>query len=117
MPIFQRNNRRASKLSVPEVEEIRYLYQQGKLTQGDLSRRFGVSVVQIGRIVRGEVWQQLPVLSPLMSEGELKESATRMLAMQEKLQEDAVARLHELVEAPKKLVDTMLDEIRSPLDE
>ena len=105
---------------MPEVQEIRHLYNQGRVTQGDLSRRFGVSVIQIGRIVRGEVWQQLPTLEHLMSQGELRESADRMLAMQEQLQRDTAAKLQadaaELMKADK-FIDELAGQPRSPLDE
>ena len=120
MPAFQKSNRRASKLSVPEVQEIRHLYNQGRLTQGDLSRRFGVSVIQIGRIVRGEVWQQLPTLEHLMSQGELKESAARMLEMQEKLQAESAAKLQADAAELKKadgFLEELINEPRNPLDE
>jgi len=115
MPNFSQGNRRASKLSFPEVAEIRRLYAQGVITQGDLSRRFGVSVIQIGRIVRGEVWQQLPVMDRGMSEGELKESAERMLALQQSL--TGAAKLEQVAKDLNK-GNEMVDElIRSPLDE
>jgi len=44
------------KLTYSQVQEIRTLYEAGT-TQGQLCREYGVSVVQIGRIVRGEVWK------------------------------------------------------------
>ena len=47
-------------------------------TQGSLSRRFGVSVGQIGRIVRGESWQNSFDRTP-----DLEQSAKRLLALQE----------------------------------
>ena len=78
MTAFAQGNRRASKLSMSDVQEIRRLYSEGRVTQGSLSRQFHVSVIQIGRIVRGEVWQQLPVLGNMISEGELKDSEERM---------------------------------------
>jgi predicted transcriptional regulator len=114
MAAFQQHNRRASKLSIPEVMEIRELYRKGSVTQGQLSRQFGVSVIQIGRIVRGEVWQQMPTLDPIMSEGALKESAARMLALQEQL---TAKRLSDAVAEANK-GNTMVEELkRSPLDE
>ena len=45
------------KLSKEQVQEIRENYGKG-VTQGALSRHFGVSIGQIGRIVRGESWQE-----------------------------------------------------------
>ena len=116
---FSQGNRKASKLSVPQVIEIRLLYEQGKFSQGALARRFQVSVIQIGRIVRGEVWQNLPVLDPVMSEGEVKESAARMLALSEKVAGSGTAKLQETA-ADLNKGNVMLDELtnsRSPLDE
>jgi len=83
MTEFQQSNVKASKLGISEVQEIRRLYNAGMTTQGALSRKFSVSVIQIGRIVRGEVWQKIPSFSPKLSEGELKDSAERMYALQQ----------------------------------
>lgn len=57
MSKFGRFNTRAARLSPEQVLEIRQAYSQGE-TQGSLCRRFGVSVGTIGRIVRGETWNQ-----------------------------------------------------------
>jgi transcriptional regulator with XRE-family HTH domain len=51
---FRRGHTRNAKLSPAEVLEIRELYHQQNWTQGALARRFGMSIVSIGRIVRGE---------------------------------------------------------------
>lgn len=53
--MFGRSNRAAKKLTLEEVVEIRRRYDSGD-TQGALARSFGISAVQIGRIVRGESW-------------------------------------------------------------
>lgn len=52
---FGRNNRRAAKLGAVQVEEMRREYDLG-VTQRELGAKFGVSVGQVGRIVRGESW-------------------------------------------------------------
>lgn len=54
---FRQNNKAQGnrKLTYGQVQDIRTLYAAGS-TQGALCREYGVSVVQIGRIVRGEVW-------------------------------------------------------------
>jgi len=83
---FQRNNIRRAVLTASKVEEIRRLYSKGAVTQGQLSRDYGVSVVQIGRIVRGEVWQGLGPVEA--SQRELEASAEKMLALQRKLEEE-----------------------------
>lgn len=77
---FGRNNLRRSVLTASKVGEIRALYGKGHVTQGQLARDYGVSVVQIGRIVRGEVWQGLGPQQ--VGARELEESAARMLALQ-----------------------------------
>ena len=53
--MFERKNSKAAKLTPEMVRQIRQYYAEGA-TQGDLCRHFGVSVGQIGRIVRGESW-------------------------------------------------------------
>lgn len=79
--MFERNNRTAKKLTLSQVAEIRELYAQGA-TQGQLCRRFGMSVGQIGRIVRGESWaaDAQPVSMPRASD--IEASAKRLLQVQ-----------------------------------
>ena len=57
MTTFGLRNNAARKLTAYEVGELRRMYQEGA-TQGALAKSYGVSVGQIGRIVRGESWQQ-----------------------------------------------------------
>ena len=54
--VFEARNKKAQKMTAGEVAELRQLYGQGA-TQGELCRRFGIYVGQVGRIVRGESWQ------------------------------------------------------------
>lgn len=56
MSKFTAGHRRSAKLSADQVRRMRELYSEGA-TQGSLARAFGVSVGQVGRIVRGESWQ------------------------------------------------------------
>ena len=51
-------NARSAKLTGEQILEIRDLYEAG-WSQGRLAREFKMSVVQIGRIVRGESWAKL----------------------------------------------------------
>ena len=53
--MFERKNSSAAKLTAEDVRLIREYYGEGA-TQGQLCRHYGVSVGQIGRIVRGESW-------------------------------------------------------------
>ena len=48
-------NGNSAKLTAADVHEIRRAYRPG--TQSELAARFGVSQVQVGRIVRGERWR------------------------------------------------------------
>ena len=54
---FNRGHTAAAKLTPEQVLELRQRYNAG-WTQGRLSREYQVSIGQIGRIVRGEAWQQ-----------------------------------------------------------
>lgn len=56
MSKFHPGHRRSAKLSPGQVLEIRELYSEGA-TQSRLARLYGISVGQVGRIVRGEQWQ------------------------------------------------------------
>jgi transcriptional regulator with XRE-family HTH domain len=80
---FGRNNLRRAVLTASKVQEMRALYGRGHVTQGQLARDYGVSVVQVGRIVRGEVWQGL---GPQQAGAEeLEASARRLMELQESL--------------------------------
>lgn len=76
------------KLSEGMVGEIRRRYAKGE-TQGALSRGYGVSVGQIGRIVRGESWQNPAVLSqhrpPEMPQEDEQAMLDRLLALQQQV--------------------------------
>lgn len=54
---FPRFNIKASKLTPTKVFELREKYAAGA-SQGSLAREYQISVGQVGRIVRGESWQQ-----------------------------------------------------------
>ena len=69
MAKFQGRNSRAAKLTQAIVDRIREEYAQGD-TQRELSRRYSVSAIQIGRIVRLESWLPSPFASPEKSQRE-----------------------------------------------
>lgn len=98
---FARKNTRAAHLTASQVLEIRDFYERGRVTQGQLARDYGVSVVQIGRIVRGEVWQGLRKALP--STAAIEESAARMMALQEEIN-------RKLEPAPRAVPVNPLDE-------
>ena len=56
---FSKGNTRAAKLSNEDVLKLREEYSQGA-SQGSLARKYGLSVGQVGRIVRGESRQVVP---------------------------------------------------------
>lgn len=49
-----------SKLKQKEVDEIREMYKTGKYSQRKLALLFGVSHCTIGRILRDEIWTNIP---------------------------------------------------------
>lgn len=118
---FAVGNRGASKLTPQGVQEIRRRYEDGE-TQGKLSREFGVSVTQIGRIVRWEVWQEIaaPGIDP--------ETMARMRALGEKVRLEMAAgverekemhpdALLEEMDRPRRPGDVLLDEMAAkPID-
>ena len=52
------NRNQASKMTPAQVLELRALYASGS-KQRDLAVKFDISVSQVGRIVRGELWRHL----------------------------------------------------------
>lgn len=56
MGTFGRGNRGGSKMGAVVVERLRKDYEEG-MTQRALGEKYGLSVVQVGRIVRGESWK------------------------------------------------------------
>lgn len=58
---FEARNTRSAKLTAGQVIDMRHKYAHLRYTQGRLAREYGLSVVQVGRILRGESWQGLPI--------------------------------------------------------
>lgn len=117
--VFEQRNNQAAKLTAGQVLEMRELYARGGISQGKLSKVFGVSVVQVGRIVRGEVWQKLgPAHATQL---DIEKSAQKMLAIQEDIGRE---RLRAEV-ARARVADVLLGELKAetpavplnPLDE
>lgn len=59
MTKFRRRNFANAKLLPEDIVMIRRRYNAGE-TQGSLSREYRMSIGTIGRIVRGESWQDIP---------------------------------------------------------
>lgn len=107
---FRRHNRYSAKLTPGKVLEIRERYAQGYTTQGTLAREYHISIVQIGRIIRNEVWQDLAPTPA--TERELLDSAERMMAEQ-------VAAVRERNREGDKLLEELKADgtPKDPLDE
>lgn len=67
MSKFRKHHTSAAKLDSMRVLAIRQKYEEG-WSQGRLAREYGVSVGQIGRIVRGEAWQEYSQIGRTESE-------------------------------------------------
>lgn len=80
MTMFGPGNKAGRKLSTKEVEEIRVAYENGH-SQGAIARHYRMSVVQIGRIVRGESWNV---------SGRLREAPARMAQPPTEAEREAV---------------------------
>jgi hypothetical protein len=107
---FQRGNNRARKLRPEEALAIREKYLiEGGYTQSDLSRIYGVSVNQIGRIIAGTAWQGIAG-SDLV--GRDKPPADRQVAVDLPSDEELTKRLQARLEnyEPTKFVIPSLDD-------
>jgi hypothetical protein len=93
---FTRGHRRSAKLTPGQVLEIRRLYSEEGWTQSRLSLTFGMSVGQIGRIVRGEQWQSY---TQIPDEQEIEDRMVREPASAEEIAESQ-ARMKVILEAP-----------------
>lgn len=85
--MFARRNTAGRKVTSDQVEELRRRYDSGE-TQAALGRAYGLSVVQVGRIVRGESWMGSATLHKAEvvrqpSDAEIQESARRMYEQQQ----------------------------------
>ena len=59
MGIFGKNNRRAARLKADDVQMLRLNAMLG-YTQKKLAKMFKLSEGQVGRILRGDSWKDLP---------------------------------------------------------
>lgn len=98
MPKFTLGNIRSAKLSNEQVYEMRNLYAEGA-TQAYLSRTFGVSVNTVGRIVRGESRQGVPLV---MVKEDHEEAQKRLMEFQEQREEGV---LKTLIKGTQKVYD------------
>lgn len=101
--------RRNTKLSDEQVVEVLRLYHEERWSQGRLARHFQVSVVTIGRYVRGESRQAVvdaaPVSNPdipMPSEQTLAESMARLTQIMETTAEPAAPEEDHLEEMMRR---------------
>ena len=111
MTEFSRNNVKASKLTPTQVLEIKELYAGG-VTQGALCRRFGMSVGQIGRIVRGESWVSVGGQATSPQQALLSEAAFAARLREQASAGEGVAKLAE--EFRGMLTGTAVAPLRTP---
>lgn len=92
MSKFAQGNNRASKLTNEQVFEIRMKYRGGQYTQSRLSREYGVIPETIGRIIRGDSHQNVPMPEEVPDFEGMK---TRIAALQDQLNAGTADRLVE----------------------
>ena len=85
---FNQHNIRAAKMTPSTVRELREFYMAGR-SQGALARQYGISVGQVGRIVRGEAWSQFdnpivdPADTPPLTSDDIRASEERLRKLME----------------------------------
>lgn len=106
---FGRSNTRSAKLSPTEVLDIRIKFADGA-TQGSLAREYGVTVGTIGRITRGETWQQF---TKVESQREIEEREMRERVMMASASQPTS---EEILESQRKLFEKLNRDISTAKD-
>ena len=88
MSKFSPHNTKGAKISNDQVLELRQLYHEEGWTQAQLARKYQVNVNTVGRIVRGESRQQVP-----MATESPEDIRKRLVALQDQTNQAAVNRL------------------------
>jgi hypothetical protein len=111
MAKFGQRNERSAKLTIHQVEEMRRLYAESSCSQGQLARDFGISIGQVGRIVRGEAWQSLG--PPMPTKQEIELSARRAFEYQQQIRNESPAErmVREAAENVAKSPDAMVTDL------
>lgn len=119
MTAFHYRNTKAAKLTPGQVAEMKTLYAEG-WTQSALCRKFGMSVGQVGRIVRGESWA---AIRPEPTDEEIRLSQEKFMREYERMKVPAREEqvLKEAMTAPSAKIAEQAAalgaRVRSPLDE
>jgi transcriptional regulator with XRE-family HTH domain len=120
---FSKHHTRAAKMTAEMVFKMRQRYAEGA-SQSELADEFDLSIVQVGRIVRGEAWRSVANPAKMLSEEELAAVGRRLLETQREVnaskgqppieQSDSVLeRLQRDVAAERKPADE-LDKFLNP---
>lgn len=115
---FKAGNRGAAKLTARDIQQMRHDYATGTVTQGDLCRKYNISVIQVGRILRRECWRGVPDFE--LTAFDLDASARRLLAIQEEVnRQSATAKMQEALREERetgRAGDKLLDELTGDLN-
>lgn len=87
----RRFNTKAMKVSTTQVQEMYQRLKSGELTQGEAARIYGLGVIQVGRIARGESRAQetgalndpVPNFNAQIDPGAIEASAARLKTLLE----------------------------------
>jgi len=94
MTKFQLGHKRAARITADQVLAMRERYARGE-TQGSLARAFHLSVGQVGRIVRGESWQEY---GHIPTDQEIESQMALERANPAPLSQDELAHLVDVIE-------------------
>lgn len=100
MSRFHRLNTKSATLTPQKVLQMRKDYAQGK-TQGQCAKDYGISVGQVGRIVRGEAWMQVPEVP---TDGDLGLTALLHQEGVKELQPSVIPDIAESIRRTKELL-------------
>jgi len=78
---FSKGHNASAKLTAEQVWQIRERYMAGGCTQASLCREYNVTIMTIGRIIRGETWQGLAAPRREPTQDDIEASMKRLLQM------------------------------------
>lgn len=111
MTKFQPGNTRGGKLSNEQVFELRQKYASGRFTQAQLCREYGLHINTIGKILRGESYQRVPL--PADPPETIRD---RLMVLQEHVNQQSTERLTDAIQKeydatvkPKRTLDRFIN--------
>lgn len=117
MSKFRRGHITRAKLTPQQVLEMRNRGASGE-THGSLSRAFGIGIGQVGRILRGEAWQEYQ--QPETESEQLHQQAVGTIAVSQYNEQASLEKLSKLLDEAQKLkdadsnADAALNELKNP---